>query len=83
MVVTLIAIPNFLSFTAIEYFRVIQRFTEVTVVKGQTIINTGEEADCCYFIKEGRVEVRQKIADEMLNGRLFKPKVIFLVKKAY
>ena len=41
--------------------------TEVKVVKGQTIIRTGEEADCCYFIKEGRVEVRQKIAGEMLT----------------
>ena len=39
--------------------------TEVPVVKGQTIIRTNEEADCCYFIKEGRVEVRQKMVGEM------------------
>lgn len=39
--------------------------TEIPVVKGQTLIRTGEEADCCYFIKEGRAEVRQKIADEI------------------
>jgi CRP-like cAMP-binding protein len=40
---------------------------EVPVKKGQDIIRTGDQADSCYFIKEGRVGVRQKIADEMLT----------------
>ncbi len=41
--------------------------TEKTVSKGDVIIRTGEAADCCYFIKEGRAEVRQRVDNEVLT----------------
>jgi CRP-like cAMP-binding protein len=44
------------------------------------VINTGDIADCCYFIKEGRVKVCQQIDDEYLTVA-YLAKVIFLVKK--
>lgn len=40
---------------------------EVPVKQGQVIIQTGEKADCCYFIKSGRAEIRQIDNEEMLT----------------
>ncbi len=40
--------------------------TEINVKEGQLIVQAGDKADCCYFIKSGRAEVRQQIAGESL-----------------
>jgi len=40
---------------------------EVSVLEGQKIIAIGEEADSCYFIKKGKVQVCQNIDDEYLT----------------
>jgi CRP-like cAMP-binding protein len=40
--------------------------TEINVTQGQRIIQVGDKADCCYFIKSGRAEVSQQIGGEQL-----------------
>ncbi|PTQ89493.1 cyclic nucleotide-binding domain-containing protein [Agitococcus lubricus] len=40
---------------------------EVPVKKGQKVISMGDKADCCYFIKSGRAEVKQLDHNEVLT----------------
>ena len=51
----------------LNILELLQSLQPVTVQQGQAVINTGDIADCCYFIKEGRVKVCQQIDDEYLT----------------
>lgn len=51
----------------VNILELLSSLQEFTVTAGQKIITKGEAADCCYFIKEGRVKVCQQINGEYLT----------------
>lgn len=51
----------------LNILELLQSLQTVDVKKDQKIIGLGDAADCCYFIKEGRVSINQQIDDEYLT----------------
>lgn len=66
----------FYSLPPLNILELLQSLQTVSFKKGEPVIKLGEMADCCYFIKEGRVKVCQPIDGEYLT-------VAYLAKGAF